>query len=40
MANLPLRPYGIVYDNDPELAYAKGGVLEAFDRPGGEQTAS
>jgi len=24
--------HGIVYDNDPELAYAKGGVLEAFDR--------
>jgi aryl-alcohol dehydrogenase-like predicted oxidoreductase len=23
---------GIVYDNDPELAYAKGGVLEALDR--------
>src|SRR5213593_3275443 len=23
--------HGIVYDNDPELAYAKGGVLEAFD---------
>ena len=24
--------HGIVYDNDPELAYTKGGVLEAFDR--------
>lgn len=24
--------HGIVYENDPELAYAKGGVLEAFDR--------
>jgi predicted aldo/keto reductase-like oxidoreductase len=24
--------HGIVYDNDPELSYAKGGVLEAFDR--------
>ena len=24
--------HGIVYDNHPELAYAKGGVLEAFDR--------
>ena len=24
--------HGIVYDNDPELAYAKGGVLEAFER--------
>src|ERR1700757_4312942 len=24
--------HGIVYDNDPELAYAKGGVLETFDR--------
>jgi aryl-alcohol dehydrogenase-like predicted oxidoreductase len=24
--------HGVVYDNDPELAYAKGGVLEAFDR--------
>src|SRR6266853_4948418 len=24
--------HGIVYDNDPELGYAKGGVLEAFDR--------
>lgn len=24
--------HGIVYDNDPELAYAEGGVLEAFDR--------
>ncbi len=24
--------HGIVYDNDPELAYAKGGVLEAFDK--------
>jgi uncharacterized protein len=24
--------HGIVYDNDPELAYAQGGVLEAFDR--------
>ncbi len=24
--------HGIVYDNDPELAYAKGGVLEAFDQ--------
>src|SRR5260370_36086573 len=24
--------HGIVYDNDPELAYAKGGVREAFDR--------
>src|SRR5437667_339206 len=23
--------HGIVYDNDPELAYARGGVLEAFD---------
>jgi aryl-alcohol dehydrogenase-like predicted oxidoreductase len=23
--------HGIVYDNDPELAYATGGVLEAFD---------
>jgi aryl-alcohol dehydrogenase-like predicted oxidoreductase len=23
--------HGIVYDNDPELAYASGGVLEAFD---------
>src|SRR5438046_361676 len=23
---------GIVYGNDPEFAYAKGGVLEAFDR--------
>jgi uncharacterized protein len=24
--------HGIVYDNDPELAYAKGGGLEAFDQ--------
>jgi aryl-alcohol dehydrogenase-like predicted oxidoreductase len=24
--------HGIVYDNDPELAYVKGGVLEAFDQ--------
>ena len=24
--------HGIVYDNDPELAYAKGGVLETFDQ--------
>src|SRR5258705_3233053 len=24
--------HGIVYDNDPELAYAQGGVLEAFDQ--------
>jgi hypothetical protein len=24
--------HGIVYDNDPELAYPKGGVLEAFDQ--------
>jgi len=24
--------HGIVYDSDPELAYATGGVLEAFDR--------
>jgi uncharacterized protein len=24
--------HGIVYDNDPERAYAKGGVLEAFDQ--------
>jgi uncharacterized protein len=24
--------HGIVYDNDPDLAYAQGGVLEAFDR--------
>jgi aryl-alcohol dehydrogenase-like predicted oxidoreductase len=24
--------HGIVYDNDPELAYARGSVLEAFDR--------
>jgi uncharacterized protein len=24
--------HGIVYDNDPDLAYAKGGVLEAFDQ--------
>ncbi len=24
--------HGIVYDNDPELAYAAGGVLEAFDQ--------
>jgi predicted aldo/keto reductase-like oxidoreductase len=24
--------HGIVYDNDPELAYAKGGVVEALDR--------
>jgi predicted aldo/keto reductase-like oxidoreductase len=24
--------HGIVYDNDPELAYAKGGVLEALDQ--------
>jgi aryl-alcohol dehydrogenase-like predicted oxidoreductase len=24
--------HGIVYDNDPELAYAKGGVLDAFDQ--------
>jgi predicted aldo/keto reductase-like oxidoreductase len=24
--------HGIVYDNDPELAYAKGGILEALDR--------
>jgi uncharacterized protein len=24
--------HGIVYDNDPELAYAKAGVLEAFDQ--------
>lgn len=23
--------HGVVYDNDPELAYAKGGVLEALD---------
>src|SRR3989442_1180973 len=39
---LPRRPqtdhldlgqiHGIVYDNDPELAYAAGGVLEAFDQ--------
>ena len=26
------QSHGIVYDNDPELAYATGGVLEAFDR--------
>ena len=24
--------HGIVYDNDPELAYAQGGVLQAFDQ--------
>jgi len=24
--------HGIVYDNDPELAYAKGGVLEALEK--------
>ena len=24
--------HGVVFDNDPELAYAKGGVLEALDR--------
>jgi aryl-alcohol dehydrogenase-like predicted oxidoreductase len=24
--------HGVVFDNDPELAYAKGGVLEAFDK--------
>jgi aryl-alcohol dehydrogenase-like predicted oxidoreductase len=24
--------HGVVYDNDPELAYAKGGVLEALDK--------
>lgn len=24
--------HGVTFDNDPELAYAKGGVLEAFDR--------
>ena len=24
--------HAITYDNDPELAYARGGVLEAFDR--------
>jgi aryl-alcohol dehydrogenase-like predicted oxidoreductase len=24
--------HGVCFDNDPELAYAKGGVLEAFDR--------
>jgi aryl-alcohol dehydrogenase-like predicted oxidoreductase len=24
--------HGIVYDNDPELAYAKGGAVEALDR--------
>jgi uncharacterized protein len=24
--------HGIVYDNDPELAYAKGGVVEALDQ--------
>ena len=24
--------HGMVFDNDPELAYAKGGVLEALDR--------
>ena len=24
--------HAITYDNDPELAYAKGGVLEAFDK--------
>jgi uncharacterized protein len=24
--------HGIVYDNDPELAYARGGVLEALDK--------
>src|ERR1700756_1645080 len=24
--------HGIVYDNDPELAHAKGGALEAFDQ--------
>ena len=23
--------HGVTYDNDPDLAYAKGGVLEAFD---------
>jgi aryl-alcohol dehydrogenase-like predicted oxidoreductase len=24
--------HGVVFDNDPELAYAKGGVIEALDR--------
>jgi aryl-alcohol dehydrogenase-like predicted oxidoreductase len=24
--------HGIVYDNDPELAYAKGGIIEALER--------
>jgi aryl-alcohol dehydrogenase-like predicted oxidoreductase len=24
--------HGIVYDNDPELAYAKGGIVEALDK--------
>jgi predicted aldo/keto reductase-like oxidoreductase len=24
--------HGVCFDNDPEMAYAKGGVLEAFDR--------
>jgi len=24
--------HGVTFDNDPELAYAKGGVLEAFDK--------
>jgi uncharacterized protein len=24
--------HGVCFDNDPELAYAKGGVLEAFDK--------
>ena len=24
--------HGVCFDNDPELAYAKGGVLEALDR--------
>jgi uncharacterized protein len=24
--------HGVVYDNDPELAYAKGGVIEALDK--------
>jgi aryl-alcohol dehydrogenase-like predicted oxidoreductase len=24
--------HGIVYDNDPELAYAKGGIIEALDK--------
>ena len=26
------QAHAITYDNDPELAYARGGVLEAFDR--------